>query len=111
MMARSAVNIRAELTPAVPSGGVSRVPPTADAQPERRHSGYLFSPLVDFLLAGGGSIIVAAPVFWLIGDKVSAHPTALSISLVLALFINYPHFAHSYQLLYTGIGQRIFGPG
>lgn len=81
------------------------------ARPEApaRHGGYLFHPVVDFLLAGGGSVFIAAPVFWLIRDKAAAHPVALSFSLVIGVFLNYPHFAHSYQLLYSGIGRRIFG--
>jgi len=107
-MTRSAVNVRAELRQAVPvdDGATSTV---AVAAP--RHAGYLFHPVTDFLLAGGGSVLVAAPVFWLIRDKAAAHPTALWIGLMLSVFINYPHFAHSYQLLYSGIGTRIFGSG
>jgi hypothetical protein len=61
-------------------------------------------------MAGGGSMLVAVPVFWLIRDKAAAQPAALWLSLVLSVFINYPHFAHSYQLLYAGIGERILGP-
>jgi hypothetical protein len=101
-MSRSAATARPEVAPAE---ATSR--PAAAAGP--RHPGYLFHPLTDFLMAGGGSMLVAAPVFWLIRDKAAAQPAALWLSLVLSVFINYPHFAHSYQLLYAGIGQRILG--
>ncbi len=42
-----------------------------------RHAGYLFHPVVDFLLAGGGSLLVALPVFLLIRDKEAVEATAL----------------------------------
>jgi hypothetical protein len=102
-MSRSAATAGPEVAPAD-----STASPAVVSAP--RHPGYLFHPLTDFLMAGGGSILVAIPVFWLIRDKVAVQPTALWLSLVLSVFINYPHFAHSYQLLYAGIGRRILGP-
>ena len=72
-------------------------------------AGYLFHPVIDFLLAGGGSILVALPVFALIRDKEAVEATAVWWGLVLSNVLNFPHFANSYQLLYTGIGKRIFG--
>jgi len=107
-MTRSAVNVRAELRQAVPVDDAVTSTATVSAP---RHTGYLFHPVTDFLLAGGGSVLVAAPVFWLIRDKVAAYPTATWLGLMLSVIINYPHFAHSYQLLYSGIGARIFGSG
>jgi hypothetical protein len=107
-MTRSAVNVRADLRHAVPLGDAAA---SAAREAAPRRAGYLFHPITDFLLAGGGSVLVAGPVFWLIRDKAAAHPTALSLGFVLSIFINYPHFAHSYQLLYSGIGSRIFGSG
>jgi hypothetical protein len=92
----------------VPAAEVPASAPVAAAAP--RPPGCLFHPLADFLMAGGASILVAVPVFWLIRDKAAAQPTALWLSFVLSVFINYPHFAHSYQLLYDGIGERILGP-
>ena len=78
-------------------------PPSAPT----RHAGYLFHPVIDFLLAGGGSILVAFPVYLLIRDKQAVEATALWWGFALSNVINFPHFAHSYQLLYTGIGARI----
>jgi hypothetical protein len=72
-----------------------------------RHAGYLFHPVVDFLLAGGGSILAAFPVYLLIRDKPAVEATAIWWGFALSNVINFPHFAHSYQLLYTGIGTRL----
>jgi hypothetical protein len=80
-------------------------PPSAPT----RHAGYLFHPVIDFLLAGGGSILVALPVYLLIRDKQAVEASAIWWGFVLSNVINFPHFAHSYQLLYTGIGARVFG--
>lgn len=74
-----------------------------------RHAGYLFHPVVDFMLAGGGSMLLALPIILLIQDKKAIEATALWWGLVLSNVLNFPHFANSYQLLYTGIGKRIFG--
>jgi hypothetical protein len=74
-----------------------------------RHAGYLFHPVVDFLLAGGGSMLLALPIVLLIQDKKAVEATAVWWGLALSNVLNFPHFANSYQLLYTGIGRRIFG--
>jgi hypothetical protein len=92
---------------AIRSGGA--VAQALPASAQARHAGYLFHPVIDFLLAGGGSIFVALPLFLLIRDTAALEADALWLGLVLANFLNFPHFANSYQLLYTGIGQRIFG--
>ncbi len=85
------------------------VAPAHPSTATTRHAGYLFHPVVDFLLAGGGSILVALPVFLLIRNKEAVEATALWWGVALANVLNFPHFANSYQLLYTGIGARIFG--
>ena len=72
-------------------------------------AGYFFHPVVDFLLAGGGSLLVAIPVILLIRDKEAIKASAVWWGFALSNVINFPHFANSYQLLYTGIGKRIFG--
>jgi len=76
---------------------------------ETRHAGYLFHPVVDFLLAGGGSLLIAVPVILLIRDKAAVEASAVAWGLVLSNVLNFPHFANSYQLLYTGISRRILG--
>lgn len=74
-----------------------------------RHSGYLFHPVIDFMLAGGGSLLLALPIILLIHDKKAVEASALWWGLALSNLLNFPHFANSYQLLYSGIGKRIFG--
>lgn len=68
--------------------------------------GYLFHPFVDFLLAGGASIPCAAIVFYLLGDTSALAPKVLTVTSAAQIAINFPHFAHSYQLLYGGYLAR-----
>lgn len=77
----------------------------------RAKPGYLFHPVADFLLAGGASIPCAIVVFFLLGDTTALAPKVLAITSTLQIAINFPHFAHSYQLLYGGYMARIRGPG
>jgi len=74
-----------------------------------RHAGYLFHPVIDFMLAGGGSMLLALPIILLIQDKKAIEAAALAWGFALSNVLNFPHFANSYQLLYSGIRGRIFG--
>jgi hypothetical protein len=56
-------------------------------------------------------MLLALPIFLLIHDKKAIEATALAWGFALSNVLNFPHFANSYQLLYTGIGGRIFGAG
>lgn len=80
----------------------STTPPLAAAR--RNH---LYGPLADFLLLGGGSLIaLAGIVLYMRGQE---NPVALSMgaTMLLANLINHPHFAHSYQIFYSGFGQKL----
>jgi len=93
----------------------ARIAPDVSARLDRspkveRGAGYLFHPAIDLMMAGGLSIVVAVAVVFFIEDKSRALPTTVLVALVLSHVINFPHFAHSYQLLYAGIGRRLFGP-
>lgn len=68
--------------------------------------GYLFHPAVDFLCLGGLSLLVL-PLCLLLPD--SAQPDVLYATWVIAHVINHPHFAHSYQIFYSGFGEKAFG--
>lgn len=70
----------------------------------------LFSPVVDFFLLGGGSIIVFAILAATVPVE-SGHGTLIALSLLLAHVINHPHFAHSYQIFYRDFGAKIRGRG
>lgn len=71
--------------------------------------GYLFHPLADFLLAGGASIPCAIVAFFLLGNTAELAPKVLAVTSSLQIAINFPHFAHSYQLLYGGYLNRLRG--
>lgn len=88
---------------------IARSAPGALARPGV--PGSLFHPAVDFLLVGGLSLFAAAPIFFLMHDKAAFLPGFAFLGFILSLFINFPHFAFSYQILYAGIGRRILGAG
>lgn len=58
-----------------------------------------FGPVLDFVFMGGGSLIALPLLAALIPD--SALPQIGLAVLVLAVVINHPHFAHSYQIFYA----------
>lgn len=67
----------------------------------------LLSPAADFLLTGGGSLLVYAAMLLLVPtDEVAMGRIAIA-SIVLLFLVNYPHFAHSYQLLYQGFARKL----
>ena len=70
----------------------------------------LFSPVVDFFLLGGGSIIIFAILAATVPVE-TGHGTLITLSLLLAHVINHPHFAHSYQIFYRDFGAKIRGRG
>ena len=72
---------------------------------------WLHGPVLDFLLLGGGSFLVlgAMAAFWPRDD--AARVALAGTMLLLAHFVNHPHFAHSYQIFYRGFARKAFGPG
>lgn len=64
---------------------------------ERFAGRHFFGPAVDFFLLGGISLVLL-PIAVLLPSNLSSEVRALM--LAVALFINGPHFAHSYQLFY-----------
>lgn len=67
----------------------------------------LVHPVVDFMLVGGLSIITLA-VLWIMTDVYNVNMSGAPMwAYMAAFFINYPHFAYSYQLFYENFGQRI----
>jgi len=74
-----------------------------DAARDKR---YLFGPVVDFFCLGGVSFLVL-PVLLLI-PAAQYELQFSSFMLLLANFINHPHFAHSYQLFYRGFRSKAF---
>lgn len=64
----------------------------------------LIHPVIDFFFLGGATLIIA-PLLWIMPH--SALPYVAAISLALANFINHPHFAHSYQIFYRNISEKL----
>ena len=74
------------------------------ATPEK----YLFGPVADFLMLGGSAFLIL-PVLSLVPLK---YEGALAATMILVAYVvNYPHFAHSYQLFYRNFGRKVSGDG
>ena len=67
----------------------------------------LFTPLIDFLFLGGGSILLIIPLLFVDVPKYDALMT--TTVLFLAHIINSPHFAQSYQIFYRKFAEKAFG--
>lgn len=68
----------------------------------------LVSPLYDFLLIGGISLLLY-PFFFLIPDTEGNRASWGFFIFLIAFVINYPHFAFSYQLFYKDFRKKITG--
>lgn len=73
-----------------------------------RRRGALYSPAVDFMLLGGGSLVVL-PLMALTPEAWA--PQIFYFTFLLSFVINYPHFAHSYQIFYRDFPNKIAGRG
>jgi len=71
-----------------------------------RDKRYLFGPVIDFFCLGGVSVLVL-PLLLLV-PAAQYELQFSSFMLLLANFINHPHFAHSYQLFYRGFRSKAF---
>lgn len=67
----------------------------------------LFTPSIDFLCLGGGSLLLFVPMMFL--DVETFEPMVAATVLFIAHFVNSPHFAHSYQIFYRNFRQKAFG--
>jgi len=105
-----------QLLPVTAGAGVAQTQANAHSERPRpiwrAKPGYLFHPIFDFMLVGGGSIICFVLFQLFIGNdnKETVGPQVLAFTVALSIFVNYPHFAHSYQLLYSGFVGRVLGP-
>ena len=73
---------------------------------EARDTRYLFGPVVDFFCLGGVSLLVLPLLLLVPAAQYELQFSAFM--LLLANFINHPHFAHSYQLFYRGFRSKAF---
>lgn len=69
----------------------------------------LISPMWDFLLLGGGSVIALLLIKLTLVAYEEKEGVALSLAwtLLLSNLVNHPHFAHSYQIFYSNFGEKI----
>ena len=66
----------------------------------------LFSPLIDFLCLGGGFLVILLPILLFLPTDDKTIATFGVIFLIVANFINHPHFFHSYQIFYQGFQRK-----
>ncbi|MFN4140901.1 hypothetical protein [Aestuariivirga sp.] len=80
--------------------------PAFPAARHTRDKRYLFGPIADFLCLGGSSLLIL-PLLLLV--PVEPYRAQLAwVMLLMAHFINHPHFAHSYQLFYRNFRTKAF---
>jgi hypothetical protein len=70
----------------------------------------LFSPAIDFIFLGGGYLAILLPmVLFFPRDEMVISQVSIAF-LILANFINHPHFAHSYHIFYRDFFDKFFDP-
>ena len=99
------MNIRSD--PLTPDGYVASPAAARKAGARRR---YLFNRWIDFLGLGGGSLFVLAAVAAFHPEDEASIAALVFTLMILANFVNHPHFAHSYQLFYGGFIRKAFSP-
>lgn len=82
---------------------------TFSASAPRAKQRSFFTPWVDFLCLGGGSLIALPIIGLLVSDR--ALPQIGVAVLILSVLVNHPHFAHSYQIFYGSYIQVTRGAG
>ena len=98
--------VHIDLAPAAAAPGARSAEP--DSCSTHRRS--LFGPWVDFATLGGGSFLVLGAMAAFFPRDEAARAALAGAMLVLAHFVNHPHFAHSYQIFYRGFVRKAFGP-
>lgn len=85
---------------------MSSIAVPAPAAPAARS---LYSPSIDFLLLGGGSLLalLAVRAAW---PEQQGYAWSLATVAFLANWFNHPHFAHSYQLFYRRFPEKLTSP-
>jgi hypothetical protein len=86
--------------------GASPTPISVTGQPAERRR-YLFGPWVDFFCLGGASLLVL-PLVALLPESDYREPLA-GLMMLAAMFVNHPHFVHSYQIFYRNFRAKAFG--
>lgn len=69
---------------------------------------YLFGPVADFLMLGGSAFLILPALFFVPREYEGSLAATM---VVVAYLVNYPHFAHSYQIFYRNFGRKARGDG
>ncbi|CDX14704.1 conserved membrane hypothetical protein [Mesorhizobium plurifarium] len=69
---------------------------------------YLFGPVADFLMLGGSAFLILPALFFVPHEYEGSLAATM---VVVAYLVNYPHFAHSYQIFYRNFGRKARGDG
>ena len=89
---------------------MSTLPASSARSPPQTSTRYLFGPFLDFALLGGGSLVALLLLRVWLGEGDDARTWSLGATLAIANIINHPHFAHSYQIFYSGFRDKLFSP-
>lgn len=73
----------------------------------RSENKYLFGPWVDATFLGGGSIFFLLIIYFATRSVEHAYAWSFSTTLLIANFVNHPHFAVSYQIFYSDYKRKI----
>lgn len=74
-----------------------------------RHKGSIISPFVDFIFVGGLYFLLLPLSHTPFFQNMDTHGIWWA-AFYVSFIINFPHFIHSYQLLYPGLTKRLENP-
>jgi hypothetical protein len=77
------------------------------AYSQAKNNSYILSPEIDFLFVGGIGLISLIAIVVFVPTEGPQFLKIVSYLYTISFFINYPHFAFSYQLLYCGFTKKI----
>jgi hypothetical protein len=74
---------------------------------------YIVSPILDFILLGGGSLILFPLILYMWPPAyIRAHklyPIFITIAVFFSYAVNFPHFSYSYQIMYKDFFKKLSG--
>lgn len=73
----------------------------------RKHSAALLTPTIDFFMVGGASLLFLLAIALFLEPQGDTMLILGIVGLILANIINHPHFAHSYQILYSNFHKKL----
>lgn len=77
---------------------------TGEHTDTRQSKAFFFNQALDFFFLGGGSLPVLCLLLLLPPDEYKIY--VLAMVMLMTVFINHPHFIHSYQIFYAGFREK-----